>query len=87
MSQEEIAEELQHDELEPFISGPLEVPAVSTKNPHFHFLVSCILCVTVSVDRQRTEERATSRRDIVRHHSASRGAGTCPWDPTAARWS
>jgi hypothetical protein len=33
------------------------------------------------------EEGATSRRDIVRHHSASRGAGTCPWDPTAARWS
>jgi hypothetical protein len=26
----EIAEEMQHEELEPFISGPLEVPAVST---------------------------------------------------------
>jgi len=28
----EIAVEMQHEELEPFISGPLEVPAVSTKN-------------------------------------------------------
>jgi len=39
----EIAEEMQHEELEPFISGPLEVPAVSTKNTHLPFSLFVVL--------------------------------------------